>query len=134
MATIEKYQISSGAMRYRVRYRTPDNPQTDKRGFITKRDAERFANKVDVDKMRGEYVAPSHARVTVSELGPRGWTASAATSSSQATDRRRLPGDCWSSPVGDTSPSAARGRPLCSSGSQTWVVVPLTLSRSAPVW
>ena len=27
-------------MRYRVRYRTPDNRQTDKRGFTTKRDAE----------------------------------------------------------------------------------------------
>jgi hypothetical protein len=70
MATIEKYQTSNGAMRYRVRYRTPDNRQTDKRGFTTKRDAERFANKVEVDKMRGEYVAPSHARVTVGELGP----------------------------------------------------------------
>ena len=70
MATIEKYQISSGAMRYRVRYRTPDNRQTDKRGFTTKRDAERFANKVEVDKMRGEYVAPSNARMTLGELGP----------------------------------------------------------------
>ena len=70
MATIEKYQTSNGARRYRVRYRTPDNRQTAKRGFTTKRDAERFANKVEVDKMRGEYVAPSHARVTVGELGP----------------------------------------------------------------
>jgi integrase len=70
MATIEKYQITSGATLYRVRYRTPDNRQTDKRGFTTKRDAERFANKVEVDKMRGEYVAPSHSRVTVGELGP----------------------------------------------------------------
>jgi integrase len=70
MATIEKYQISSGATLYRVRYRTPDNRQTDKRGFTSKRDAERFRNKVEVDKMLGEYVAPSHARVTVGELGP----------------------------------------------------------------
>lgn len=70
MATIEKYQTSSGATLYRVRYRTPDNRQTDKRGFTTKRDAERFANKVEVDKMRGEYVAPSSAKVTVGELGP----------------------------------------------------------------
>ena len=44
MARIAKYQISSGATRYRVRYRTPENRQTDKRGFTTKRDAERFAN------------------------------------------------------------------------------------------
>jgi hypothetical protein len=61
---------SRGATLYRVRYRTPDNRQTDKRGFRTKRDAERFAATVEVAKMRGEYVAPSSARVTVGELGP----------------------------------------------------------------
>jgi integrase len=70
MATISEYQTSSGATLYRVRYRTPDNRQTDKRGFTTKRDAERFANSVEVDKLRGEYVAPSIGRVTVGELGP----------------------------------------------------------------
>src|SRR6476620_8653114 len=70
MATISKYQTSSGATRYRVRYRTPENRQTDKRGFVSKRDAERFAATVEVAKMRGEYVAPSLGRVTVSELGP----------------------------------------------------------------
>jgi integrase len=68
MATIEKYQTSRGAMRYRVRYRTPDNRQTDKRGFTTKRDAEQFAATVEVAKMRGEYVAPTLGRVTVGEL------------------------------------------------------------------
>jgi len=70
MATISKYQTSSGATLYRVRYRTPNNRQTDKRGFTTKRDAERFANSVEVDKIRGEYVAPRDARVTLGELGP----------------------------------------------------------------
>src|SRR6476660_8582142 len=70
MATISKYQTSSGATRYRVRYRTPENRQTDKRGFVSKRDAERFAATVEVAKMKGEYVAPSQARVTVGELGP----------------------------------------------------------------
>jgi integrase len=70
MATISKYQTAGGAVLYRVRYRTPDNRQTDKRGFTTKRDAERFANSVEVDKMRGEYVAPRSARVTLGELGP----------------------------------------------------------------
>jgi integrase len=70
MATISKYQTASGATLYRVRFRTPDNRQTDKRGFATKRDAERFAATVEVSKMRGEYVAPSHAKMTVGELGP----------------------------------------------------------------
>ena len=69
MATIEKYEIKSGTILYRVRYRTPDNRQTDKRGFKTKRDAERFAASVEVSKLHGEYVAPSSARVTVGELG-----------------------------------------------------------------
>ena len=50
MATIEKYQTSSGATLYRVRYRTPDNRQTDKRGFRTKRDAERFTATVEVSQ------------------------------------------------------------------------------------
>jgi integrase len=70
VATIEKYQLSSGATRYRVRYRTPENRQTDRRGFRAKRDAELFAATVEVAKMRGEYVAPSHARMTLGELGP----------------------------------------------------------------
>src|ERR1700738_5191323 len=70
MANISKYETSSGAMRYRVRYRTPDNRQTDKRGFTTKRDAEAFAATVEVSKLRGEYVSPSLGRTTVGELGP----------------------------------------------------------------
>ena len=48
MATIEHYQTASGATLYRVRYRTPDNRQTQKRGFTTKRDAELFAATVEV--------------------------------------------------------------------------------------
>ena len=42
MATISKYQTASGATLYRVRYRTRDRGQTDKRGFKTKRDAEQW--------------------------------------------------------------------------------------------
>ena len=70
MATISKYQNTSGATLYRVRYRTPDGRQTDKRGFAVKRDADAFAATVEVSKLRGEYVAPSVGRVTVGELGP----------------------------------------------------------------
>jgi integrase len=69
MATISKYQTASGATLYRVRYRTPDHRQTDKRGFATKRAAEAFAASVEVSKLKGEYVAPSHARTTLGELG-----------------------------------------------------------------
>ena len=74
MATISRYQTATGATRYRVRYRTPDHRQTDKRGFTTKRDAEAFANTVEVEKLTGSYVAPALGRVTVGELGPE-WLA-----------------------------------------------------------
>ncbi|MBV7701911.1 site-specific integrase [Nocardia nova] len=67
MATIEPYETKAGT-RYRVRYRKPDGKQTDKRGFARKRDAEQFANTVEVRKMSGEYVAPSLGRVTVADI------------------------------------------------------------------
>ena len=70
MATIERYTTASGAQLYSVRYRTPDHRTTRKRGFTTKRDAQMFAASVEVSKARGEYVSPSHARVSIGELGP----------------------------------------------------------------
>ncbi len=68
MATISKYQTASGATLYRVRYRTPDHRQTDKRGFTTKKAAEAFAAGVEVAKLRGEYIKPSMGKITVREL------------------------------------------------------------------
>ncbi|MBG6218439.1 integrase [Arthrobacter sp. CAN_A6] len=73
MATIEAYETSQGR-RYRVRYRTPERKQTDKRGFRTKRDAENFAATVEVSKLKGEYIDVSAARATVGQLGPE-WLA-----------------------------------------------------------
>lgn len=55
---------------YRVRYRKPDNRQTDKRGFRTKQEAKNFAATVEVKKLTGEYVSPKLGKITVSELGP----------------------------------------------------------------
>jgi integrase len=72
MATIERYEISSGATRYRVRYRTPDCRQTTKRGFATKRDAQAWANQVEVDKRKGAYVAPAAGRAKLGEYA-REW-------------------------------------------------------------
>ncbi|MGB5796777.1 MAG: tyrosine-type recombinase/integrase [Mycolicibacter algericus] len=72
MATISKYQTKGGTTLYRVRYRTPGRGQTDKRGFKTKRDAQVFAEQVEVDKRRGAYVAPSDGRVKFGELA-REW-------------------------------------------------------------
>ena len=54
-----------------TRYATasPTGKQTTKR-FETMRDAKAIANKVEVDKAKGEYVSPSSGRVTIGELGP----------------------------------------------------------------
>ncbi|MEB0000590.1 tyrosine-type recombinase/integrase [Cryobacterium sp. RTS3] len=64
MGSIHTYTTQSGK-RYRVRYRTPDRRQTDKRGFRTKRDAEQFLASVEVAKGRGEWVDPTLSRVSV---------------------------------------------------------------------
>ncbi|REE74391.1 site-specific recombinase XerD [Rhodococcus wratislaviensis] len=69
MATIESYETKAGK-RWRVRYRTPDRRQTDKRGFTSKRQAHDFAATVEVEKMRGEYVPPKLGQITVGEIGP----------------------------------------------------------------
>ncbi|WP_099022642.1 tyrosine-type recombinase/integrase [Mycolicibacterium palauense] len=68
MATISKYQTRTGTTLYRVRYRTPDHRQTDRRGFATKKAAEAFAAEVEVSKLRGEYIAPTLGRITVAEV------------------------------------------------------------------
>jgi integrase len=79
MATIKSYLLPrkdkdgkslKPLTRYMVRYRTPQRNQTKKRGFTTKRDAEAFANTVEVEKMTGSYVAPSLGMITVGELAP----------------------------------------------------------------
>lgn len=68
MATISAYTTSQG-IRYRVRFRTPDNRQTDRRGFRTKREASAFASSVEVSKMKNEFIDISRSRATVGELG-----------------------------------------------------------------
>ncbi len=74
MASVKKYETKSGAVRWRVQYRTPDNKLTGARGFKTKKDAEDFAATTHVSKIRGEYIDPADAKVTVGDLGP-GWLA-----------------------------------------------------------
>ena len=69
MATIDKYQTSSGETRYRVRYRKPTGKQTDKRGFRRKADADAFAATVEVSKLKGEFVEAKVGRTTVGVLG-----------------------------------------------------------------
>lgn len=61
MGSVSAYESSAGK-RYRVRYRTPDHAQTDKRGFATKREAELFLATIEVSKARGEFVNALDAR------------------------------------------------------------------------
>jgi len=67
MATIEPYLNAAGKTLYSVRYRSADRRQRRKRGFKTKRDAERFLISVESAKDRGEWVDPGRSRVTVGE-------------------------------------------------------------------
>ncbi|MFE5790679.1 tyrosine-type recombinase/integrase [Rhodococcus erythropolis] len=67
MATIESYDTAAGR-RYRVRYRTPQGKQTDKRGFVTKAEANAWAANVEVDKLKGIYVSPAAGKTTVAEM------------------------------------------------------------------
>ena len=64
MGSVTVY-TTNGGKRYRVRYRTPDRRQTDKRGFTSKRDAEQFLASVEVSKGRGEWVDPTLSRSSV---------------------------------------------------------------------
>lgn len=66
MGSVTPYE-TVGGLRYRVRYRKPDNSQTDKRGFKTKREANLFLATVEVAKSKGAYVDPSRSRVTVAD-------------------------------------------------------------------
>jgi integrase len=91
MATVSRYQTASGTTLYRVRYRTPDRGETQKRGFRTKRDAEIFASSVEVSKLKGEYVAPALGRVTVGELAPD-WL---ARKQSKAPSHYRMVESAW---------------------------------------
>lgn len=68
MADVDSYQTAKGR-RYRARYRTPDNKQTSKRGFRTKREAELFLASIDVSNAPGEFIPASAPKVTVGSIG-----------------------------------------------------------------
>ncbi len=64
MASIKRRRTTSGESRYDVRYRTPAGEARVKT-WRTRREAEKFANTVEADKLRGLWVDPRHGRVTV---------------------------------------------------------------------
>ena len=115
MATIERYQTSTGTTRYMVRYRTPQHTQTKKRGFTTKRAAEAFANTVEVEKLTGSYVAPSLGQVTVASWVRNGLPARRTT---RPVGRRvwNQSGGCMSNRTGVADASLIFGQPRSNSG------------------
>lgn len=68
MGSIHSYDTKAGK-RYLVRYRKPDRSQASKKGFATKRDAERFLASTSVSIAEKRYIDPTDARATVGELG-----------------------------------------------------------------
>lgn len=110
MAAVSVYTTSTGARRYRVRYRTPDGRQTDKRGFTTKDAAEKWASRVEVAKQDGTYVAPAAGRITVGELATQWYDSKIDVKKSsreryrQTLEQQVLP--VWERvPVGDVTTS-----------------------------
>src|SRR5512132_2114240 len=66
-----------GRLRWRVRYRDPAGRERAK-SFARKRDAERFLQHAEADKLRGHWVDPRQGRTTVGELAER-WYATTVT-------------------------------------------------------
>lgn len=63
MASVQKAKTSSGATRWRARYRSPDGKSRE-RWFARRVDAEAFLISVEHRKLVGEYVDPTAGRVT----------------------------------------------------------------------
>lgn len=90
MASIDRRRTAKGENRWEVRYRAPDGRERS-RTFHTRRDAERFASTATADMLRGAWIDPQHANLTVLELAKR-WLDSnpAKRSSTRATDDSQL--------------------------------------------
>ena len=69
MASVNRRSTTRG-VRYDVRYRTPSGDVRNKT-FATRKDADRFANTVETDKYRGDFVDPRLARITLEEYATK---------------------------------------------------------------
>jgi integrase len=87
VATIESYMTAAGK-RYMVRYRTPQQTQTKKRGFETMRNAKEFAAAVEVQKVTGAYVKPSDGKVVFGDVA-ESWLAGKVNLSASTRARYR---------------------------------------------
>jgi integrase len=72
MASVVERRLSDGSRAYLVRYRTSDGKQRS-RQFKRRRDADAYANLVEVDRQTGALIDPRLGRVTVAEWWDRWW-------------------------------------------------------------
>ena len=72
MASVVKRALSDGSSAYLVRYRTPDGQQRSKQ-FPRRRDADQFANVVEVDRAQGTLIDPRLGRLTLDDWWRRWW-------------------------------------------------------------
>jgi hypothetical protein len=68
VASIKRRDTSAGEARYDVRYRLPDRAVRT-HTFRARREANAHASLVEADKLRGEWIDPRSARVTLKEYG-----------------------------------------------------------------
>lgn len=68
MSSIGEYRTGSGQPRWRVRFRTPDGRQTDKRGFLSKAAAQDWIDRMQVAEERVTDAA-AHTQELLDEAG-----------------------------------------------------------------
>lgn len=68
MSSIEKYTLSSGQLRYKVRYRDPDGRQHQRKGYRTMKEAKLAAAQLEVKVASGQWIDPRSGQITVGTL------------------------------------------------------------------
>jgi integrase len=72
MASIRTKRLANGQSAYLVRFRSPDGSERTKQ-FRRRRDAERYANLIEIDRTQGSFVDPRLGKITVEEWFDRWW-------------------------------------------------------------
>lgn len=72
VASVTERRLSDGSKAYLVRFRTSDGKQRSKQ-FKRRRDADAYANVVEVDRRNGSLIDPRLGWVTISEWWDRWW-------------------------------------------------------------
>lgn len=88
MASIEQYLLKSGAVRYRVRYLTPDYRSTDKGGFTSKAEATAWLHEMESRKMSGTFITNSALKTPMGKLIEEYVSLTAGLSRSTIAQRR----------------------------------------------